>query len=295
MCRIKKTPEERNLRVDINKIFSIIREASKMGIRTLVLSGGEPFLVKDIFKIVDYAKKENMNVSVTTNGVYSEEMAWRIASSNVDHVHFSLDGMEKTHDMIRGKGSFSSVIRNIKIIRDMNPNKSLGFGTVIMSVNCREIFEMTKLADSLGINVMNFIPYLINNVAPQRSPKGRRFSELWPDKYDIIELKNQFSKIERYNYKNLSIERNPSFKQLIEYYSLEKIAIPCYAGYKSMIITSLNEQNGEKSSEVFFCQDSCGNVYERGIRRCWYSKKAFKMRLIAKRCRNSCLQFCHYI
>jgi len=295
MCNIKKPPDAYNTRVDINKLYEIIDQAKTMDIKTLVLSGGEPFLAKEIFDIAAYSKKKGMNVSVTTNGVFNQATAEKIAISAISHIHFSLDGLEKVHDLTRGTGSFSRLLKSVKIIKSTNPEKSLGFGTVITSYNCRSLFAITKFADNLGVNVINFIPYLVNNIDPQHSPKGKKFSKLWLDKEEVDLLREEFQKIDNYRYRILKIDKNPDFESLIKYYSLDRISKVCFSGYKSIIITALRQEDNKPVSEVFFCQGSCGNIYEVSLRRAWHSLAAARLRIIARRCRNHCLQFCHYI
>ncbi len=294
-CSIKKEVIKDELELDIDKIFSIINQAKEMKIKIIVLSGGEPFLIRDIFKIIEYIKKAKLVVSVTTNGFFNDELIKRIISSCIDHLHFSFDGLCVHHNEIRGRGSFERLMRTVNSIREINPQQSIGFGTVICSKNCNDLFEMTRIADGLRVNTMNFIPFLINNTDPQHSKKGNEHSTLWPDAQDLINLKENFSKISLYRYKHLKIDFNPNFKSLMDYYSLKKVNQKCLAGYKSMIITSQKRYNGRINSEVFFCQDSCGNVYDMSIEKAWHSRKAKQMRLKAKRCDNPCLQFCHYI
>ncbi len=294
-CGIKKDIAKESLEIDMTKTMDVISQAQKMKIGIVVLSGGEPFLVEEIFPLIEFIKASGMNVAVTTNGFWQEQLAEKIAHSPLDHLHFSFDGLNRNHDELRGKGSYERMMNNISLIRKIKPIQSMGFGTVIYNKNCNDLFEMTKIADSLKINIMNFIPYLISNVDPQHSKKGPEYSQLWPDARDLLNLKDNFKKIFSFQYKNLKVDFNPGAKLLLDYYSNSKINKKCFAGYKSMIITSKRVHNGSLASDVFFCQDSCGNVYETSLKEAWSSEKARHMRRIAKRCPNTCLQFCHYI
>lgn len=294
-CSIKKQADIERPEIDTEKIFDIINQAKAMKIETIVLSGGEPFLVKEIFQIADYIKGLKMKVSLTTNGFYSDQLAEKIAHAHIDHLHFSLDGLCERNDEIRGKGSYDRLMQTVKLIKQLNPDQSIGFGTVVCSKNCNDLFEMTKIADGLKVNIMNFIPYLITNTDPQHSQKGHEYNALWPDKQDLVNLKDNFEKIANYHYENLKIDLNPSFNLLMDYYSLKKIDTKCFAGYKSIIITAPRKHNGRITSDVFFCQDSCGNIYDIKLKQAWNSLKATKMRLVARLCNNPCLQFCHYI
>ena len=51
------------------------------------ITGGEPFLNPDIFKIIDYAKKLNLFVFINTNGsMITENVAEKLAKSKVEQV-----------------------------------------------------------------------------------------------------------------------------------------------------------------------------------------------------------------
>ena len=148
-CSIKREITQESLYIDIDKIFDIVNQAKKVRIDTIVLSGGEPFLLKEAFEIVKYVKKVGMKISATTNGFYNDQIVEKIADSNIDHLHFSLDGLPEHHDEIRGKGTYDRLIRTIGLIRQLNPNQSIVIGIVICGKNCNDLFEMIKIADSL--------------------------------------------------------------------------------------------------------------------------------------------------
>lgn len=294
-CNIKREADKELLRVDTAKIFDIVRQAKGMKIKTVVLSGGEPFLVKEIFEIAEYIQKQGMSSSVTTNGAYGEEMARRIALSKINHIHFSCDGLAAGNDEIRGQGSYDRLIRTVKLIRQLNPDKSIGFGCVVCSRNCNDLFEMTMVADDLGVNSINFIPFLANNIDPQHSSKGHQHHYLWPDENNLADLERNLRKISGHKYRRLDISPSPDFRLLLDYYRLKPIRKKCFAGYKSVIITASRMHEGRMVSDVFFCQDSCGNIYDTTLKEAWNSLKAKDMRLKARACNNPCLQFCHYI
>jgi MoaA/NifB/PqqE/SkfB family radical SAM enzyme len=82
----------------------------KLGVRILILEGGEPLLWRDgeydVGDVIAEAKKLFFSVGVTTNGT------WPIDVES-DVVWVSVDGLEETHDLLRGK-CFARVIENIQ-------------------------------------------------------------------------------------------------------------------------------------------------------------------------------------
>lgn len=105
-----------------------LKEAKKMlaelwynGTTMLNLSGGEPFLRKDIFEILDYTKKFE-DIVITTNGtLLNEEKCQKLSDYLNVRLSISLDGMGKTHDEFRGKkGTFQKVIDTLPQLKKYN-------------------------------------------------------------------------------------------------------------------------------------------------------------------------------
>lgn len=287
-CNIRKDSKKED-ELKTHEIYSILDQAKDMGIETLVLSGGEPFVREDVFDIINYANSLGFNVNVGSNGVFGAGIIKRIIASGVKHLHFSLDGFKNTNDRLRKKSSFDIIIQNIKLLKKSNPDLSLGIGTVVTSKNCDELFEMTLLADELKIDTMNFIPFLTDNSNPKDNKKA---GEFWPNDENIKALKNNLKQIANHNYNTLHIDKTPNFEHLVRYYEKKKVDNECYSGYKSMIVTC---PSAGSTSQVFFCQGECGDSLKEGLKNVWLSKKAKKIRKDAKKCNNICLQLCHFI
>lgn len=61
------------------EILKLIDELSTMGVFQLAIGGGEPFLRKDILKIIDYCQQKKIVANVTSNGVLiTDEIARKI-------------------------------------------------------------------------------------------------------------------------------------------------------------------------------------------------------------------------
>lgn len=91
-------------------------------------SGGEPFIRKDLYKIVLMFAKNNKlsNISLSTNGQDTEgilkqlELILNDLNENTQlSLGFSLDGFEEFHDQIRGKGTFSKSIKTWEVCKQL--------------------------------------------------------------------------------------------------------------------------------------------------------------------------------
>jgi len=93
--------------------LKMIDELSDFGIPSLLFSGGEPFMRKDLFSLLEYASKKNVRPVISTNGtLIDRETAQRVKDSGVVYVGISLDGLEYINDKFRGvEGAFGRTMK----------------------------------------------------------------------------------------------------------------------------------------------------------------------------------------
>lgn len=135
----------------------VLRDGKSCGIEQMSFTGGEPTLHRRFEEIIDLVSQAGYPFSFVSNGasfprIYRllvERRSWFLG------VTFSLDGArQETHDRLRGKGSYRSVMRAISIC----VSKELPFtlNMVLTAENRREIEEMIGLADQLGSGGVRF-------------------------------------------------------------------------------------------------------------------------------------------
>jgi len=82
------------------------------------ITGGEPFLYKDLVPLVNYMKKKGLSVQIVTNGVGLEKNAEEIVRNGWDMLCVSLDGPREIHDKCRGlKGAYDTTQRGFRKIQ----------------------------------------------------------------------------------------------------------------------------------------------------------------------------------
>ncbi len=82
----------------------VLDQYSDVGGEHLAISGGEPFVRKDILEIVEYASSQPLFVTILSNGtLITDETAKKLSQYNIKEVQISLDGAKtETHDALRG-------------------------------------------------------------------------------------------------------------------------------------------------------------------------------------------------
>ena len=151
------------LEMRLDDCLRILNDAAKMGIKSVDISGGEPFLWPFIFDATDAAAKQNMEVTVYTSGNITEfkQKATRLHDLGATRMIFSIFGANAiTHERITRKSG--SLNHTMHAIRDA---LSIGLITEIhfvpMTNNFREIIDVVKLASMLGtsrVSVLRLVP-----------------------------------------------------------------------------------------------------------------------------------------
>jgi radical SAM family uncharacterized protein len=130
---------------------AILKQIYCSGAVGVAFEGGEPLLRKDLGDILAFSRSLPLHTSLITNGTLLESRIDEIAPYINGVVYVSLDGLEKTHDAIRGvDGSFRKAVRGIGAARE---KVSVTINTTVMSENVDEIESMVELAKELGTKI----------------------------------------------------------------------------------------------------------------------------------------------
>jgi len=173
-CNVWKNKDTR-FELSLEEISTMLKKAPDT-ITWLSLSGGEPFLKKDLMKIVKAAKTHLPNlemVSVPTNGLIPIENSLKeMIDMGIPSVFvtFSIDGPEKIHDKIRGvNGGFkktwnnylkakelSKKIKNLKVIIEITISKfNIDYAQEFIEQMQREEHDVTITIAHDGYLYMN--------------------------------------------------------------------------------------------------------------------------------------------
>lgn len=84
------------------------------------LTGGEPLLHSDVFRVIRRAKELGFRCGMTTNGtLITERVAAQLVQNGLDTITVSLDGMKPSHDDFRQlQGSFDKTVQGIRCLKN---------------------------------------------------------------------------------------------------------------------------------------------------------------------------------
>ncbi|MGL5087145.1 MAG: radical SAM protein [Clostridium sp.] len=125
--------------------LKLIDQMKAVGLKGVTLSGGEPTTRKDIFILAESLRKNNILVSMISNGwLIDEDMIDKLIKIGMSNISMSLDGLEYTHDLIRKKGAFKRVMNTLDLLHQ----KGLSSG-IITTVNKMNIDELPLIWEVL--------------------------------------------------------------------------------------------------------------------------------------------------
>jgi len=133
-------------------IKGLIDQLAKINTRFFAATGGEPFMRKDILEVMTYASKKGLKTGLATNGYFiDEKKAEEIKKSGISSIQVSLDGLEKTHNKIRGNNlSFQRAINTI-IYLIKQKIRLVSVSTTVTPINFKEMPELKKLLLKIGV------------------------------------------------------------------------------------------------------------------------------------------------
>lgn len=103
----------------LENLCHAITVLAQLGVTRLVVSGGEPFLRRDLPDIVRNAREQGMeNIAVLTNGTRCSEKVLARLAGNVDVISVSFDGANpESAAFIRGEQLFDTLVDAVKRIQ----------------------------------------------------------------------------------------------------------------------------------------------------------------------------------
>jgi len=99
----------------------VIAELEKLRVLRLIISGGEPFVFRNIRKLLNCMVSKRIRIDILTNGsLIDKDIARRLNSPNLS-ITVSLDGATKqTHENFRRVECFDKIINGIQVLAENN-------------------------------------------------------------------------------------------------------------------------------------------------------------------------------
>lgn len=174
--------ERRTLDPDVAR--RVLDQAAPLGLQTVKLTGGEPFLHPGIADLLEQVRSRDLRLRVETNGTrVTPELAEQVGACRSPFASVSLDGPDaESHEHVRGvPGSFAGALQGLRHLA------AAGVKTqVIMTVmrhNMDGLEGVVRLAEDVGARSVKF-----NVVQPAERGAQMHRSGATPSVPELVDL-----------------------------------------------------------------------------------------------------------
>jgi MoaA/NifB/PqqE/SkfB family radical SAM enzyme len=256
-------------------------------LRDINLTGGEPFLRRDLLAIIEAVKRAcpRARLVISSHGLLVKTIRrlaphlCRMGSSVA--IRISIDGIGETHDRLRGiPDGFVRALGGLQVLREARV-RDLGIAMTIMEENVDEVEKVYQLAEELGVEfsltIASDSPIFFGGgkscLRPQS--KDKLVEQLWgliTSEYRQVHPKRWF---------------RAWFEKALLCYALQgKRSLPCDAGQGFVYL--------DPYGTVYGCHmlpDRLGSLREENWEALWRSPEAQRVRQRSRGC-EKCWMVC---
>ena len=189
MCDIWKANRDRRelTEADLRPHFEAMEH---LGVRWVVLSGGEPLMHSDLWRLCAGLRQLGVKITLLSTGLLLEEHAAEVIRW-CDEVIVSLDGPRSTHDDIRRvPGAWDALAAGVRALRRLDEAYPVSGRCVVQKRNFRELSAIVTAAQDLGLDSISFLAADTTSTAFNRPEgwTGERAAEVGLDRAEVAEF-----------------------------------------------------------------------------------------------------------
>ncbi len=146
-CRHCYLGKSKKRDLDAGTMESVFKQFEVMQGLRMIISGGEPLMHPEFWKINEMLKGRSFRSILLTNGTLLTKD--NIGTINVGEYQISVDGLQESHDAFRGKGTFKKAMDAVEML--IKNGKDVSVGTMVNRYNRNDFPEMEELFTTLGV------------------------------------------------------------------------------------------------------------------------------------------------
>ena len=195
MCDIWKREKHEQVTVaDLERHRASLRN---LGVRQVVLTGGEPLLHSDLRALCDFFREQNIRLTLLTTGLLLLKRANEVARL-FDEVIVSIDGPRETHDAIRRiKGAFDVISQGVAAVQAQERSIPIACRTTVQKANHRHLCATVTTARAVGLDSISFLAADLTSEAFNRPLiwPGERQSEIALNTNEAAALEDEIEQL----------------------------------------------------------------------------------------------------
>lgn len=142
--------------LSLKQIENIIDNFCQLKVFQVAIGGGEPFLRKDILRILKYLHKKGVVITISTNGSLLNKEILKEIKIMVKSIQLSIySHIESEHDRLRYPGSFRQTLGNILMIQQQDI--PLGINLLVQPHSYTYLLDILNFIQNLQVSRINLI------------------------------------------------------------------------------------------------------------------------------------------
>ncbi len=197
-CALCPTPSEKLERsikfLPMNKYKQIIDKTKNYVKKVTFFVAGEPFMNKNLCKMITYATKNGLHTFVSTNGTFlNKQTINELLETKLDQLDICLDGSKKeTHEIYKKNTNFELICKNIQTLTSEKRKRKKIFPKIFIQAlitryNEDELGDIANLAKNLGTEGVFFKSLFIEKNYDQGLAKKFLPRKSWLSRYETID------------------------------------------------------------------------------------------------------------
>jgi MoaA/NifB/PqqE/SkfB family radical SAM enzyme len=248
----------------------------------ITFSGGEALMQPFAVDVIKDAVDAGLIVEVLSNGYWNnQQRIQRLAAANPWRVTVSLDGLGRTHSLIRGRSDFferteKSLETLERVRRELGLKFQIRLKTVVMRHNLEEVHEVAQYAASRpGFEV--FYQPIEQNYNTEEDPQWFKTSSNWPR--DLAQAERAVQRLISLKREGLPIANNyAQLEAMLRYFQNPdslRLTIQNHSAHEARrLCSALTNLELRADGDVFTCARmyAIGNVKHQPIQHIWESR-----------------------
>jgi MoaA/NifB/PqqE/SkfB family radical SAM enzyme len=270
MCNTWKFPTRQEEEITLDDIEKI-----PSGLKFANVTGGEPFLRKDIEDIVSVVKKKTKRLVISTNGFFTKKIVGLARKHPDIAIRISIEGLPAANDKLRGiNNGFDQGFRTLLELKHMGI-KDIGFAITVSDKNAKDLLELYKLSLAMKVEFATAVVHnsyyfhKMDNKIENKEMVAGEFSKLIAEFFKTRRLKNWYRAYFNYG--------------LINHVYGEKRFLPCEMGKDVFFLDPFGEVRPCNAME-----ESMGNIKEKAFSEIWDGLEAQRVRKLVRGCEKEC-------
>lgn len=275
MCDIWENPTDKKQEITAKELEML------PSFKFVNITGGEPFVRRDLEDIVDVMYKKSNRIVISTSGWHTDRIIKMAEKFPKIGIRVSIEGLAQKNDDLRGReGSFDRAMRLLLTLKEMGI-EDIGYGCTVSNKNSDDMLWLYKLSRELGMEFAtaafhnSYYFHKDDNEITNKNEVIGNFQKL------IEELLKENSPKSWYRaFFNLG---------LINYIRGKPRMLPCEAGTANFFIEPYGDVYPCNGLEDRYWKESMGNIRNvTSFDELWFSEQAEKVRGLVRTCPKNC-------